>query len=355
MLYKDFDTFADSYCKRKIDRMSKRSKNCWERNIIIFGSIILLLFFTYFGFFILTIITLTLYYVYIPLFLVLIIYSFVRILLDRSKKSGYEMLVDTIENADNFEKDFLENFVQQFLTIKGILYSYIFIFSSGYAAVGATFAISLAISALLPNEKFLNSVANFFPNSNPMFYVLFGLFIVIYGLALLTIYFYPLYFTWKIMKLNMLRIRRRRSLVFRNEHVHILPLSGFSLTLFFVVYDLDWLIFQFSPLISRIIFLLTPMINIVIIGWLLKNKKSEKLTLKTEEEGAIILLVTILTSMVIYSIFPSTKLADEILIAEIFVSSVFAILLFSSLFAQFIFTKNPIKNIKIKNRWKEEI
>jgi len=188
-----------------------------------------------------------------------------------------------------------------------------------------------------------------------MFYVLFGLFIVIYGLALLTIYFYPLYFTWKIMKLNMLRIRRRRSLVFRNEHVHILPLSGFSLTLFFVVYDLDWLIFQFSPLISRIIFLLTPMINIVIIGWLLKNKKSEKLTLKTEEEGAIILLVTILTSMVIYSIFPSTKLADEILIAEIFVSSVFAILLFSSLFAQFIFTKNPIKNIKIKNRWKEEI
>ena len=100
---------------------------------------------------------------------------------------------------------------------------------------------------------------------------------------------------------------------------------------------------------------MVPIINLIIVIWLLKNRKSEKLTLKTEERGAIILLITILISIVICPIFPVTKFADGIFIAYIIVSSIFVILLFLSLLLQSIFIKNPLKNVKIKNRWKEEI
>jgi hypothetical protein len=319
-----------------------------EKKLCKFLSIFIFVLLAYAGTIFLILLILSLHFVYLYLFIILLIYSFAKLWLDKRKKASTSKLIEeALLNTDHFEGDFFKDFLDQLLTFKGFIYSFLFLFSVSSAAVGSVFAIFSILGSLTINDEIMQVVINFpFPQIT---YFLVTLFLIFSAITLLFLYFYPFYFNLKIIQSNLRRHRHDK------EKVHVLPKSLWSLTFLLFHLSPTIVIFQVSPITTYIVSMVIPIINFFMITRYLIKKDREVLTLKTEELGAIILVINIILSTIILDvIFPVTLHAEDILFATIFISILIIGLLAFSILTRVALGDKPITQLRyyLKNRWK---
>lgn len=348
----NFGNKNKSLLARRIRRALRSIKNKKELQFNKIGLIFIILVLAHLGVILLILIIISIHIFYVYLFIILLFWIFLDIFLEKNKKHNVKKsFEEALEKTDHFESSFFEKFIYQLFTIKGFFYSFLFIFSIGYAAAASAIAILGTLNITKIGEVIPENMYLFSPQITS---VLLSIYLIFDIIALLILYLIPLYFNLKILQANTLRCPP-----FKEKDIFILRKPLWSLTFFFFYTTIPVILFPFSRISVYVITAIIPIIHLfMIVSFLIKKKREEKIEIlskKTEERGAIIFFSNILLLVALNLFFPLTPYANDFIIATLFLMFfIFGLMLFISLLIRIALDELGSHDSRVswRERWK---
>lgn len=230
--------------------------------LALLGSLIMFLF----------ILAISMFYLYVFLFLVG--WKFINLILKHGLRHHKfeDDFHSAVQSAFHLESDFLRNFLKQLLSPRGILYSFLFIFSAVFIAIGSIVGVLGPLSLIEQSAEMIPRFSGL--SFSSMLNILLGIGVIFYLASLVLINVYPFYFITSLITLNTKRQTNK------NHQMKIMPYPLLSVFMFFLYFPVSYATSIGFPLIAQIKLFVVPIINFCFFIILIVTKQKKGVYLR---------------------------------------------------------------------------